>query len=268
MAASPLRMVKALLKRDDAPALQQQIGALKTEAAEACAEIERLQGERALCDDYEAACAVDERIKRQKWVVAHADAVLPKLELRRSALRQLEQAAALTRHKGILCAIYPRLKAAITEAGRVQQEAMDARTAAIAELGEGLVQRELPAVAFAGFITPDLIRLWESQNDRVVEASQRKPRPAPPAPPPAKPKAAAPKPVITPPAPKRTRPPRRDPPPEDPDQVAIVMLRNGVELADGSQSVTGDTLTMLADQARQLVLQGAADYLQKEAGRG
>jgi hypothetical protein len=41
------------------------------------------------------------------------------------------------------------------------------------------------------------------------------------------------------------------------------MLRNGVDLGDGTQSVVGDELTMMTQGARQLVLSGAADYVPK-----
>ena len=99
---------------------------------------------------------------------------------------------------------------------------------------------------------------------RDVERMFAPPAAAPPRAVPAPAKAAAPKPPIAaPPPPRPARPPRRDPPPQDPDQVAITMLRAGVELGDGTQSVVGDHCTMMVDQARLLILRGAADYAQQ-----
>ena len=103
---SPLRVVKAMLKGGDDPAtLQQRIDAVKAEAAAACVEIERLQSERALAPDYEAAPAIDERVRREQWKVEHADATLPVLEREFAALRTVHQARALAHHQSIIAAL-------------------------------------------------------------------------------------------------------------------------------------------------------------------
>ena len=256
-----MRIAKAMLRRDDAAALQQQIAALKSEAAEACAEIERLEAERVLADNYEAASSLDERIKRQRWVLQHADAVLPELELRVAALRQVEQAAALARHKAAVAGFVPKLSAAVEAAAEVQVAAIKLREAAVAELGESVVAATIPHLGFNGILLPDLVAAWRREVERMFAP----PAAAPPraVAPPARPKAAAAKLVIAPPAPRPTRAPRRDPPPEDPGQVAIRMLRNGVDTGDGP-SVIGDTLTMMAEQGRLLVLRGCADYADRK----
>jgi len=49
---------------------------------------------------------------------------------------------------------------------------------------------------------------------------------------------------------------------------AIAYLRSGVELADGSLSVSGDELAIPADEARRLVEAGAADFITPPADTG
>lgn len=82
---------------------------------------------------------------------------------------------------------------------------------------------------------------------------------------PAPAKASAPKPPIA--APPALRPLRQDPPPPE-GQAALIFLRAGVDLGDGSQSIVGDQCNLGIDQARALVLRGCADYAPKATANG
>ena len=193
---------------------------------------------------------------------------LPVLEARLLTANAERRAAALARHRGVMRSLFPRLQRAIEAAAAVQVEVILARNVAIAELGEGLVSQQLPPLVFLGFLLPDLVQIWVREQRQAWSAEPRQP-PAAPRPQPAKPaptKAAPKTPIAAPPTPRPARPPRRDPPPQDPGQVVITMLRDGVELGDGTQSVVGDHCTMMVDQARLLVLRGAADYAQQGSG--
>jgi hypothetical protein len=257
-------------KGDDVAALLQQIAALKTEGAEASAAVDALKRDRALATSYDKAVELDGRIARQVWTTEHLAAALPELELRLAAARAADQAAALARHKGILLDLYPKLKRAIFAAVDLQHEAIAAREAACKELGEATVFRNLPTIAFAGFLLKDLVAIWQAENDRVFADLARKPTPAAiPAPvraalpPPAKPKT----PVAEPKQPA-ARPPRvvrHDAFPTDGQQALVVFMRSGVELPDSTTARIGDEVALPVEQARALVLRGACDYVSAPA---
>jgi hypothetical protein len=185
---------------------------------------------------------------------------IPELEAQVTAAKADKQRHGLARHKAAIAAFVPELIAAVEAAVAVQVQAINLRQAAVAELGENIVAGNIPHIAFAGILMPDICAAWSRDLQRMFNP----PPPAPATAPAARPKVAAAKPVVTPSAPRPPRAPRRDPPPEDPGQVTIRMLRPGIDLGDGSQSVTGDELTMMHDQARLLVLRGCADYLPKK----
>jgi hypothetical protein len=260
-------VVKRLIgKGDDVAALQQQISALKVEGAEASAEIDRLKLERASAASYDEARDLDDRIARQIWVTEHCAAALPALEFELAAARAAQQAAALSRHKMRLIDLYPKLKRAILLAVDAQHEVIAARGAACKELGEAAVSRNLPNLAYAGFLMRDLVAIWTAEQDRVFADLGRKPKPAAvpapvraalPAPTKSKPAAA----VAAEPVPRVARVVRQDPFPADGQQALVVFLRAGSELADGTVAGIGDQVALPAEQARQLVLRGAADYV-------
>jgi hypothetical protein len=258
--ASALKIVKAMLNRDDPAELERQISALKSEAAAASAEIERLNQERRFAATYDEARALDERVARQTWVTEHTAALLPQLELRLAAARAADQAAALARHKDALLEVYPRLKAAVLAAVDVQEAVIAARQAAIRELGEGVVTARLPQILFAGYLTRDLVvDIWQRENDRVIGELARKPRPAAPPvaalpPPKAKSKAAAPMAV------RPARPLRAAPPPAEGERQ-IVFFKSGVDIGDGVQSAIGDRVNLPGEIARGLVASGCADFV-------
>ena len=167
---------------------------------------------------------------------------------------------------------YPKLRASIEAAGRVQTECIAARNAAIAELGESICSVHIPIVAFRGLLLEDLIQLWVNEQDRVHAA----PAPAPAvaavvqsriAPIPTRPVGATDRrvvekpvaPVVAPVTPtKPKRQPRRD-------KIAVnsklvVLLRSGIELPGGEQSVAGDVIgTLTMEQADALLRAGAAE---------
>ena len=192
-------------------------------------------------------------------VAERGEQQIPQLEAQLVAANAEKQREGLTRHRAAIAAFVPELVAAVERAAQVQVQAIKLREVAIAELGEGVVAGNIPHLAFAGILLPDLCKMWRQDVERMFAP----PAAAPPRPVPA-PAKAAPKPIVAPPPPRPARPPRRDPPPQDSDQVAITMLRAGVELGDGTQSVVGDHCTMMIDQARLLILRGAADYAPKD----
>ena len=189
-------------------------------------------------------------------LVQRAEAELPDLEARLAAAKAERQRQALSGHRSELAALYPKLRRAIEEAARVQVEAIAAREAAVAELGEHAVTF-IPPIAYRGLLLGDLVKLWADEQDRVWAA----PRPqAVAAVPPAPAKLCnGSNPGPRPPAPRPARVPRRDAAPGA-GQTAILFIRSGLELPDGSLAVTGDRVNLPADQAHALVLQGAADF--------
>jgi hypothetical protein len=265
--ASPLKIVKAMLKRETAADLERQIGALKSEASEASAEIDRLTRERLLAANYDDAREIDDRMRRPAWICEHAAALLPDLEQRLAAVRVADQAAAIARHKGRLLELYPRLKAAILAAVDAQELVIAARREAVQELGEGPVSIHLPQIVFQGFLARDLVvDIWQRENDRLIADLARKPQrvvPPPAVVAPVKPKMITATPAVAAPAPRPPRARREAELPAD-GYAQIIFLRSGVDLGDGELSITGDKVNLPAAAARALVQSGAADYVLPE----
>ena len=217
-------------------------------------------------------------------LVQRAEAELPHLEAQLAAAKAERQRKALGRHRSAIAALYPKLRRAIEEALRVQAEAIAAREAAIAELGEHTVGYNIPALAFRGILLPDLVQLWVDEQDRVWAA----PRAIQPAtngdarrqgPAKAAGKAivsasrseAAPivanghaGPDAATPQPRPRRQPRRPGPPAA-GELQVQLLRPGVEMPDGSQTITGDRANVPAETAKALVERGAADFVSEES---
>jgi hypothetical protein len=262
---------KLIAGKDDAAALEQRLAALRAEGRDASLAIDALKIERASAASYDEARELDDRIARQIWVTEHAAAEIPQLELQLAAVKEVQRAAALAKHIRALIEVYPRLKRAIFAAVEAQHEAIAVREAAVKELGEHQVARNLPHLAYSGLLLRDLVAIWQAENDRVFADLARKPKPAAiPAPvraalpAPAKPKARA---VVAEPAPRPARVPRHDAFPVDGQGQLVVFLRGGCELPDGSTAGIGDEVTLPAEQARQLVLRGAADYSTRIAAK-
>ncbi len=114
--------------------------------------------------------------RRECQRVAERDAArLPEIEARIAAAKAARVAGALARHRGALEAIYPRLRAAIEAAGAIQAEAIAARKAAFAELGQSVAEPHLPTIVFRGVLLPDLIALWARETDKIFEQPWRPP---------------------------------------------------------------------------------------------
>jgi hypothetical protein len=229
-------------------------------------EIVRLEAQRLSAESFEGAEEINHRLARVQWTVDQInDALLPALEQRIVAARAAKQRAALLKHQAAARALYPKLRAAVEAAGRVQSEAIAARNAAIAELGESLVSVHVPIVAFRGLLLEDLIQMWVAEQDRVHAAPTPAPQPAVAVvvkPVPARPAA---KPVVpaAPAEPVALKPPKRREPRRDkvaPNGRLVTLMRSGVELPDGTQGLVGDVVAMLATDAERLVMSGAGDY--------
>jgi len=113
-------------------------------------------------------------------------------------------------------------------------------------------------------LLPDLVQLWVDEQERFWAAPPPQVVAAvPPAPAPKRQGAQRIELVgLRLPAPRPARVPRCDAAPGD-GETAIVFIRSGVELPDGTLAAIGDRLNLPSDQARPLVLQGAADYVLK-----
>lgn len=193
----------------------------------------------------DAAEQFDRQRREALRVIERDTARVPELEAQLVAAKAERRRQGLARHHAMIAAFVPRLVAAVEAAAAVQVEAIKLREAAVAELGENVVAGNIPHLAFNGLLLPDLVAMWRSGVERLFVP----PAAAPPRPfvvPPAK-NSAAKRPIAAPPAPRPARALRRDPPPVHPDQVSIDLLRAGIDLGDGTQSVVGDRLTMMSD---------------------
>ena len=270
---------------DDIAELEAQIAAERDKAVEAYAEIERLEQARRAASSYQAAATFEAAVKRHQWVVAHADEVIPELESRLAEARGARQHEAVNRHRNIARQLFPRMKKVLLEAADLQAQLLKTRDAAAAELGERLVEQHIPRLVYMGLIFHDLIAIWANEVSRCIEGPAPQPAALPASAPKPKP-ADKPMPLINidltvkataeahPPPPEpaaEPAPPRRpakrpllsaDPPGEGERQIEL--LRNGVELElpEGAlQSLAGDRVNLASEKARQLVLNGAADYV-------
>jgi hypothetical protein len=258
-----LRLLKSAAAVDAVAEAEAELARVRAEIEQANAETQQLGQAWLTAATQEAAEAIERQRLEAERVAKRAELRIPELEAQRATAKAENQRHGLARHRAAIAGFAPTLDAAISAAAEAQVQAIKLREAAVAELGESVVAGNIPHLAYNGLLLPDLVALWRAEVQRMFSPpAAAAPRAVAPA---ARPKAAAPKPVVAPPAPRPTRAPRRDPAPEDPSQVAIVMLRNGVELGDGTQSVIGDECTIMADQGRLLVLRGCADYAQ---GRG
>jgi hypothetical protein len=286
-----------------------EIRRVREEGAAASALRDELRGERQQAASYEEAEALAGRIARLEWEIEHSAARLGLLEVALAQTRGEEQRTALARHHRAFAALYPRLRRAISAAAEIQAEAIRAREAAVAELGEGLVAIHLPHLVFNGFLLRDLVEIWATEQDKIWAVPWQPPALAPvpvvraAAPSSSKPsrsgnetphratteiarpgtgpvlypdtfprtmetpeaarrrEIAARRPV--PPAPASPARPRRLPrtdaaPAADSGQILVRICRPGVTLADGFHCAAGDLVALAAEEAKGLILSGAA----------
>jgi hypothetical protein len=151
----------------------------------------------------------------------------------------------------------------IDAAAAVQGEAIAARQAAIAELGEGVVQANIPALAFMGLLLPDLVEIWGKEMDRFYAAPQPMPTPARALSPPARQPPNLENGSVSlyqpsPPNARVRRALRCDSQAGDGERL-ISLLRSGVEVG-GFQTIAGDTIAVPIETAKKLVASGAADF--------
>jgi hypothetical protein len=265
-----MALVKNLMGRGEADSdeIAAKIADTRTVIANHRAEAERLTTEWRDADSAEDAEKVEARRRECLRLVERGEAALPGLEAAHVQARATKARVALATHQAAMRAIYPKLRSAIESASSVQHEAMVARKAAIAELGEGVVQLHIPVIALC---LPDLTAMWRNQMDRVFAAPAPQPAVAAVVQPrvaqaPARPVGAADRrvvekpvaPVAPQPAPKQKRPLRKD-------TVAVggrlvSVLRSGIDI-DGFQAMTGDQIALPAEQAELLVRAGSCDYV-------
>src|SRR5215470_1305727 len=120
------------------------------------AEEKRLAGEWIFAANSDAAEQIERRRREALGLAERDKARIIELEPRLAAAQAEAQRQALAKHRQIMAGLYPRLRAAIDAAAAVQMDAIRARDAAIAQLGEGIVQQHLPPLAYLGFLLPDL----------------------------------------------------------------------------------------------------------------
>jgi hypothetical protein len=255
---------------DDVVVLAAEIDAEKAKASEARAEISRLEAAHRTAQSYDEARKLEDALARARWQHEHSGGILPDLERRLQLAKAEHQAAALARHQAILRKRYPKFRAALLAAVEEQQAVMWEHDEAVKELGEHLVARHLPAIAYGGFLLKDLFAIWAAEQDRVFAEPLPKPavvapRPAP-APVPAKPvQAEKPTAVAAPSPPRPKRVPRRDPPPADSSQRQVTLMRPGIQLDDGTYGAI-DVLTLPIAAAEALLKNGAADFTTTTTG--
>lgn len=266
MRRTMLEIVKSTVQGapvDQLAAIEARLHAEKANAAAAARELEQLEQQRRVSDDYETASSLDGAIGRARWTIERSEALIP-LEGERDAALAERRREQLARHTLVIAKLHPRLRRAIEAAAAVQVEAISARQAAIADLGEGLVTANIPTITFGGLLLPDLVGLWAAELDRAFAGPQPRPAPAKAAPAPPRPK-----PIDTgrgrpvgpdppPPAPRVRRPLRRDSEAGEGERL-IIFLRSGVEVS-GFQAIAGDVLAVPITTADGLVKSGAAEF--------
>jgi hypothetical protein len=269
--ANVLQMVRdKITGADDVGDLVGEIESTRAKGIAASAELERLEQARLVAEDYDAAKVIEGRIDRVRFEVEKLAAAFPLLENRLSVSRAARNAKLLQKHQEITRKILPRLISAVENCADIQQEATDARDAAIRDLGEGAIQRAIEPITFMGVTLKPFVAIWADAMRKRLEAPAPQPAVAVIAPVPAKPAAkptpAAPVVHVEPAKPRR---PLRN------DLVAIEghrrvkFHRSNIELEDGTLSRVGDVVSVPASVAEKLIEHGGADYAQAPtAGKG
>jgi hypothetical protein len=267
--ANVLQMVKSMagIGDDDVGYLVGEIEATRAKGLASSAELERLDEQRLVADDYDAAKSIEARIDRVRFECDKLAAALPLLENRLAIARNAKQKAAIARHAAANRKAWPKFRAAILAAVDAQEEMIKMRTDAGKEIGEHAVALNLPVQAFAGFLRRENFDIWDSELSRVM--ADPPPQPAVAAviaprvaPTPARPvgvtdRRAVEKPVA-PVAPVKPKRPLHKSKVTVGDRMLIVMLRANVEI-NGELSMVGDQIDVPTEQANSLLRQGAAE---------
>jgi hypothetical protein len=154
-------------EKEDPVALEGELAELRAAIETHETDAKRLAGEWLFADSRDAAEQIDRRRREALRLAERDQARIAELEEQLVVAKGEAQRQALAKHRAVMAGLFPRLRAAIDAAGRVQMEAITARNAAIAQLGEGVVAQYLPPVAFLGLLIPDLIQLWASEQERL-----------------------------------------------------------------------------------------------------
>jgi hypothetical protein len=258
----------------DPATLQATLADLDRERTATRAEIEAQQKRRhqALLDD-EPDSVID-KIERE---LARATVRLEKLNVAEAPLRERIAAAkadaqkrAIGRHFDIIAARYADLRADVLKAEASQVALMQARDAAIAEVGEHAVNLALPIFAFGALLGSGHAQHFVEQNDgtlaaaRAARARDGSPKKAPAAPKPAtsrvvlpKRAAPAPRPAVT-----KAAPLGDDLSQPGPGEVAVRVLRSGYPDPSGRQCERGRRIVLVRDVAEKAAQAGAIEIIE------
>lgn len=166
-AVGVVSVLKKAVSGDGVAALEREIAELRETIASQRAEAVRLGDEWLAAPSQAAAEAIEARRVECLRVAAAAELRLSGLETRLTEARAAAQRDALARHRAVMAGLYPRLRQALDNAAKVQQQVIAARDAAVAELGEGLASVHIPHLAYAGFLYEDLIAMWAADQERI-----------------------------------------------------------------------------------------------------
>ncbi len=178
-AVGVVSVLKKAVSGDGVAALEREIAELRETIASQRAEAVRLGDEWLAAPSQAAAEAIEARRVECLRVAAAAELRLSGLETRLTEARAAAQRDALARHRAVMAGLYPRLRQALDNAAKVQQQVIAARDAAVAELGEGLASVHIPHLAYAGFLYEDLIAMWAADQERIWSAPWQPPAPPP-----------------------------------------------------------------------------------------
>jgi hypothetical protein len=266
-----LQMVRDKMTGDDLDDLTRRIDDTRSSGIRGHAELEKLEAARLAAASYDEARAIDEQIAACRWGVDHAASQLQELEQRLSVARAARNRKLLLKHQDIARKILPRLVAAVSNAADVQEEAMAARNAAIADLGEAAVSVHIEASAYLGMLTRPFVDAWADAMAKRLAAPAPQPAPVAMVSPrvaekPARPVGVADKRIqpvqpVAPAEPAKSRRPLRAAKVAVGDRRLVKFHRANVELEDGDLSLIGDVVDVPAATAEALVRNAAADYL-------
>ncbi|MEA2757311.1 MAG: hypothetical protein QOJ54_3600 [Aliidongia sp.] len=263
------KVVAMVTQRDDVASLKAKIETVCAEGLTATAEIERIDAAIKAPGNREAFKDLKRQRAEQEENAEYAAGELVRLQAQLATAKVLQDQRAFARHDKAIRALYPKLRAAMIAAGRVQAEVIAAREAACAEVGEGIVNSRIPFFAYRGLVLDEFIKLWTDDTDRVLAAPVAKPRPVPAVKPPTPPPIIS---AMTPhgirldelPPPLPPKPVREPAPPPAQGEVRVVICNGNVTDTAGTAHATGATINLRAEQARALALKGMVEIVAVE----
>lgn len=273
-----MTVVRRAMGVETSESLAAQIQVVRTEQAQARAEFERLDAQVPVAVSFDEAQALARRADEQRWLEQKAAAQLPPLENRLAEARAREQAAALARWQADISAATKKLRKVVVEAAAVQAELIGLRESAKRELGEGLVERNIPHTAYNGLLLPDLVGLWEAELDRLEMQRIRRPAASVPAPRTVAPARLPHQRRLTPTVDSAHGPVSATPAKQAPgtlhaprlpddnsalgkDEVRCIVTRSGYQTPSGEQCHTGRRIRLQKAVAREAAIQGSVEIL-------